>query len=412
MEGENLPRMSILTIEDKFRLKELELNTLLEVTQAINSNVSEEILYKIFQFTVRSNNDIRKMALFVLDEHWECKVAFGTTEDYVGKMLPEGFTGFKQLVEKKGFPASAPDEFDLMIPVRHKEDTIAIIFLGLDHEKPDQEVINFIQTLGNIIIVAIENKRFSRKEEQQREIRKELEFAGEIQKFLFPDNLPYGRRLKVHADYIPHARLGGDYYDYIPINKNQFLICIADVSGKGVPAALLMSNFQAGLRTLIRQTPNLHEIIEALNYQILEITKGEKFITCFAAIYDHNLKTLNYINSGHNLPLLINHNDNSLIHLEEGTTVLGITHPLPFVNDGFIENLDNFTLFTYTDGLTEISNQEDEYFGDERLIEFFKKHGTKDLKEIHELVILETDRFRGQNKYLDDITIMSCKVEP
>jgi sigma-B regulation protein RsbU (phosphoserine phosphatase) len=226
---------------------------------------------------------------------------------------------------------------------------------------------------------------------------------------LFPKKLPNTDRLKIEASYLPHDRVGGDYYDYVPINKNQFLICVADVSGKGIPAALMMSNFQASLRTLLRQTPNLTEIIEALNYQVLENTKGEKFITFFGAIYDLNLKTMVYVNAGHNPPLLIDKNGIRL--LEDGSTVLGAMDPLPFINEGFVTDLSDFTLFAYTDGLTETVNEEDKEYGLQSLIDYFKENQYKDLKTIHQDIIVNLDGFKGRNGYRDDITMLSCRVE-
>src|SRR5204862_3998771 len=143
-------------------------------------------------------------------------------------------------------------EFDIVIPVTHKTNTLALVFVGgLDnnHRYENEDGIRFIQALSNIIIVAIENKKLVRKQLEQEAFRKELEIASDVQQFLFPEKLPNTELLKVEASYLPHDRVGGDYYDYIPINKNQFLICVADVSGKGIPAALMMSNFQASLRT-------------------------------------------------------------------------------------------------------------------------------------------------------------------
>lgn len=210
---------------------------------------------------------------------------------------------------------------------------------------------------------------------------------------------------------MPHDRIGGDYYDFIPINKNQFLLCVADVSGKGIPAALMMSNFQASLRTLIRQTPNLREIVEALNYQVLENTKGEKFITFFGAIYDLELNTLLYVNAGHNPPLLVMNGSGSR-WLEEGSTVLGAMHPLPFIHEGFLTNVRDFTLFCYTDGLTETVNDKGEEFGTERLLRYFNDPAVrvKDLRSIHHDIIISLDAFKGNNGYRDDITMLSVRV--
>ncbi len=408
--------MAVLNLKKQFEIKELELNALLEITQAINSNLPEESLYKIYNFMLRSNLNIKKMALFVLDDEWNCKASFGTDHHFhKSKLLPELKT-IQDITHLKEFQKCDFTEFDIVIPVTHKGDTLALVFVGgLDKNDPrydnTEHGIRFIQALSNIIIVAIENKKLARKQLEQEAFRKELEIASDVQQFLFPEKLPYTDILKVEASYLPHDRVGGDYYDFIPINKNQFLICVADVSGKGIPAALMMSNFQAVLRTLLRQTPNLTDIIEALNYQVLENTKGEKFITFFAGIYDLTVKTMVYVNSGHNPPILWD-KKNGIRLLEDGSTVLGAMHPLPFLNEGFITDLDEFLLFCYTDGLTETINEKDEEFGMDRLMEYFSDNtnNSKDLRVIHQDLIVALDRFKGKNGYHDDITILSCRV--
>ncbi|QSE97176.1 GAF domain-containing SpoIIE family protein phosphatase [Fulvivirga lutea] len=403
--------METLSIQNKYKLKELELNALLEITQSINNNLPEASLYKIYEFTLRGNLNVKRMALFVYDKEWGCKVNFGTTINCFEETLCEEFLVHKSLTEIDDRD-DVFGEFDFLIPIYHKSALLAVVFIGGIQGSEDQEVkkssVRFIQALSNIIIVAIENKKLARQQLEQEALRKELEIASDVQQFLFPDKLPYGPGLKIEASYLPHDRVGGDYYDYIPINENQFLICIADVSGKGIPAALMMSNFQASLRTLVRQTPNLVEIVNELNYQVLENAKGEKFITFFAAIYDHKLKTLVYINSGHNPPLLLINGE--ITSLDEGSTVLGAIHPLPFVNEGFITELDEFLLFCYTDGLTETSNENNEEFGSKRLEEYFKNNDTSDLKRVHQDIIINLDGFKGDNGYHDDITMLTTKV--
>ena len=240
-------------------------------------------------------------------------------------------------------------------------------------------------------------------------LRRDVERARRVQEEYLPKAPPTVVGYDVSGFYRAARHVGGDYYDYIPINKNQFLICVADVSGKGIPAALMMSNFQASLRTLLRQTPNLMEILEALNYQVLENTKGEKFITFFGAIYDLSLKTMVYVNAGHNPPILYTRK-NGMQLLEEGSTVIGAMHPLPFMNEGFITDLDEFLLFAYTDGLTETSNEKDEEFGQELLIKYLDANKDKDLKTMHHDIIVQLDGFKGRNSYKDDITMLSCRV--
>jgi phosphoserine phosphatase RsbU/P len=151
--------------------------------------------------------------------------------------------------------------------------------------------------------------------------------------------------------------------------------------------------------------------VEALNYQVLENTKGEKFITFFAAIYDLRLKTMVYVNSGHNPPILYD-KKHGIRLLEDGSTVLGAMHPLPFLNEGFVTDLQEFFLFLYTDGVTETINEAGTEFGFEALLDYFKeeKNHLKSLKTIHQDLIVALDHFKGRNGYHDDITMLSCRV--
>jgi phosphoserine phosphatase RsbU/P len=404
-----------LELEKVLQLKELEINSLLEVTQAINLNLAEDALYRIFNFTLRANLNIGKVALFVYEEVWECKVNFGTREDFTKIKTTSEIQKIKELTNVKDTFKNTPfEEFDLLIPVLHKERILAHVFVGdiksliSGNSTSDSSDITFLQALINIIIVAIENKRLARRQLQQEAMRKELEIAKTVQTLLFPKKLPYIDKLKIAADYLPHHSVGGDYYDYIELNKEEFILCIADVSGKGVPAAILMSNFQAALRTLSRQTNNLTEIVKELNLTILQNSNGESFITFFICIINKASGTLSYINAGHNPPILITA-DQKLIYLEKGTTILGAFHPLPFVNEYTIDNLDRFTLFCYTDGLVEIPDKTGELFESERLSDFISENKDLDLKLLHSKLIQHINEYKGPNELADDITLVSCK---
>jgi phosphoserine phosphatase RsbU/P len=413
--------MDVNTIlKTQYELKELELNSLLEVTQAINNNLSEDSLYKIFNFTLRANLNIQKLALYVLVEeegnpdHWECKTNFGTEHSFTHVMLNEHFLPILRITKVEDLKDPGLfNEFDTVIPVSHKNRMLALVFLdGLQKEIDGQRTeigTTFIQALSNIIIVAIENKKLARRQLAQEAMRKEMEIARQVQQFLFPKQLPQHEGLQVEASYMPHHSVGGDYYDFIKLTANHFLLCIADVSGKGVPAAILMSNFQAALRTIVRQTMNLSEIISELNYQVMQSANGENFITFFVAIYDQEQKVLHYVNAGHIPPILINAAQEIQL-LDRGTVMLGSFHPLPFLNEGIIKDMDDFMIFAYTDGLTEIFNQEDEEYGLKRLQEFLLRHGELDLPDIHRYLFKELDEFNGGDEYHDDITFLSVMV--
>ena len=413
--------MDSQNLVNQYALKELELNSLLEVTQAINNNLPEDSLYKIFNFTLRANLQIKKLALYVLNEHdgdeesWECKTNFGTETDFSQIELLPNFFQIDAITEVNDFTnAGVFNAFDIIIPVSHKDHMLALVFIGgvgTTGDPTDSPEIstNFVQALSNIIVVAIENKKLARKQLEQEAIRKEMEIARQVQQFLFPKEMPDEEGLRMLATYLPHYSVGGDYYDFIPLSSDQFLLCVADVSGKGIPAALLMSNFQAALRALVRKTSDLKEIVRELNYQIFQSANGENYITSFIALYNRKNFTLRYINAGHTPPIIIC--DNGKIHLlTEGTLILGSFYPLPFLREGVKEKLKNFFFFGYTDGLTETFNAEEEQFGIERLENFLIKNYEQDLKTMHEKLIDMLDQFKGSGEHHDDITFLSLKV--
>jgi len=402
--------MTADAIKAKYDLKELELNSLLEITQAINNNLPEESLYKIYGFTIRANLNINKLALYVLDDNWSCKVNYGTSIDFLQEAIDPNYLDYEKIQSNHIGNESPFSEFEIIVPIAHKDRKLAFVFISRYDKLRNEEVnTNFIQALSNIIIVAIENKKLARKQLEQEMIRRELEIAGNVQKFLFPKNLPDNEQVKVSAFYQPHHSIGGDYYDYIEISDHQFLFCIADVSGKGIPAALLMSNFQASLRTLTRQTNLLQEIIQELNYLVMSNAEGQHFITFFVAIYDTSTHRLKYVNSGHNPPVLIA-NGEDLQLLTEGSTVLGAFNELPFLNVGIKEDVKDFLFCAFTDGLTEITNEEDEEFGDVEIHNVVDRNRNLQPEELNKSIIDAMDKFKGGNSFKDDITLLSCSV--
>lgn len=396
-----------LPIEVNLKIKELELNSLFETIQAINSNASEEDLYRIYNFIVRSNQHIQKMALYVLDEEWECKAHYGTSHNYEDIRLPniQAKAGAIETHTKLEYFK----EFHKVIPIAHKNRFLAYVFLGYDQIEDEAVLeLDFLEALCNIIIVAIENKKLVRKEVQQRNYQAQLEVAQEVQSSLFPKSLPYRDDLKIEASYLPHHRIGGDYYDYLELEDDKFLICVADVSGKGVPASILMSNFQAGLRLLAHQNAPLSEIATKLNGLIMLNSQGANFITAFFLVYDYKNRKIEYINAGHNPPFLFSNNEVRL--LQKGTTILGGFDELPFLVSEEIPNMNDFYLFAFTDGFIETYNEDGQEFGEDYLLEFITANINDDQRLLHQKLINHLKTFKGNNEYADDITLLSCKV--
>src|SRR5690606_33547247 len=204
------------------------------------------------------------------------------------------------------------------------------------------------------------------------------------------------------AVYLPHQNIGGDFYDLIRLNADEFLWCIADVSGKGISAALLMSNFHASLRALVSTDISLKELVVKLNYLICRNTNGERVITVFLARYNGKTRKVEYINAGHVAPILLQ--DGKVVMLEKGSTVIGVFDDLPCICGGEIEIAQGALVFNYTDGITEHDGDEDKVVHEKDLVDFLKKNRNRELKEIHaDLLMLLHDTHQEQEAK-DDIT--------
>lgn len=397
-------------IAHKFERKELELNSLLEITQAINDNVPESSLYKIYNFTLRANLNLAKLLLIVKESGlWSCKVQFGNLNNYDNASPKELNADKNAILDKEDLADTDFDEFETAIPVYHKENLLAMVYVGgivNDDNIRIENHLNFIQALTNITMVAIENKKMARERIEKEVYEKEMEIAKKVQQLLFPKYLPDQDNFRIAAHYSPHSTVGGDYYDWREINNNEKMVCIADVSGKGVPAALLMSNFQASLRTSLRRTTDLKEIINDLNHQVFQSANGENFITFFMAIIDQKQKRLRYVNAGHNPPYLTQ--NNTVKELDKGTIVLGAFPELPFLEIGEEPLQQEQTLFLYTDGLTEAFDRNEEEFGPDRLKLFLSHQVETNPRVLVEDVLSSVDDFVGDRPFSDDITLLAC----
>ncbi len=398
-------------LDRRIRLKEVEVRSLLEITQAINTNPSERDLYKIFSFTLRANLSTQRLSLFVREgEQWVCRVNFGTDTAITDELIRVHVPPISNIYQIDADAPAVFQTFEYIIPVVQDGVMKAYVFLGQGQHSgwEIEESLSFIRTLSNILLVAIENKKLIRSQIEQESLRREVQIARHVQSLLFPKALPSTSEREVYASYQPHKVVGGDYYDYIPLPNDCFLLCIADVSGKGIPAALLMSNFQASLHTLVRQTQRLPDIVSELNYHIRQNAGGEHFITFFVAIFDPQRGELTYINAGHNPPLLFEP-DGTLHLLDQGTTILGIFDPLPFLRMGSLR-LTEFLLFAYTDGLTEVKNEREEEYSDDRMCACVRRHRHLPLPKLHQQILHDLEIFKDTMDYADDITLLSARL--
>ena len=265
-----------------------KLNALLEIAQAITSNLPVSDLLKRYQNILMQELNIGKILILKKENNWESVLNIPESDlAYLKINVEKDLVPYSDIRSISGSENPFLSQYDIVIPVIINNQPIAFVLFGDIEERegvsPVIKHLNFIQTISNIIIVAIENIRLVKENLQQEALKKELELASRMQNMLIPKKnvLPKTSKLAVTAFYHPHFEVGGDYYDFIQMDDHEFGFCIADVSGKGMAAAILMSNFQATLRALFSKEIPLNILIEKLNERVLSSANGEKFITMF-----------------------------------------------------------------------------------------------------------------------------------
>lgn len=395
-------------------VKDVKLNAILEMTKAINNNLSTSQLLDIYQDILENRLNVGKLVLFSHDTEWTCILKYGVDKDFNHLEFENELLDIHEIQTISYSVGNLGKRFEIVIPVFHKQTPLAFVLLGdIDEKKIEMSSaikhLPFIQTLTNIMVVAIENKKLYKQSIQKAAIQKELELAKGMQNLLFPSSLPNIDELEMDVMYFPHQQIGGDYYDVIWINENECIFCLADVSGKGVAAALLMSNLQAALRVLLKYTQNLTEIVIDLNQLIYDNAKTEKFISLFIAKYNIRTRKMNYINAGHNAPIL--YNNHKIFLLDKGCTLLGITNPLQAIEKDSMLISKNALLFAYTDGLTDILNSKEENISVDELVNIIRKNKNESCVEINKAMLYHADEFKGEMPFVDDIAMMAVKFK-
>ena len=395
----------------KLKERNFKLNTLLEVSNAINNLEYDDELYNHFRDILTAKLSLGKGVLLSDYNGWSVNLEFGT-KGLKENNLQEKCMEFNRITVLNDHVDPVLSEFDVIIPIIHKSKPLSFLLLGdFDGEKievsPIIRHLPFIQTLTNLIVVAQENRRLFEESVEKAAMQKELELASRMQNMLIPDQIPERKDLDIHALYQPHQVVGGDYYDFFQISHDQTVFCIADVSGKGLSAAMLMSNFQAMLHAILESGKNLEELIAWLNDRISANAMGEKFITTFIAIYDHGKKELKYVNSGHQPALLSK--EKGVLELKEGSSVLGIFDELPHLNVGKQKIDPDDVLIFFTDGICEVENNDEEEYGTDPLKKIMSEYRGKESQILVNAIMNDLNLFKGKMSYPDDLALLSVR---
>ena len=398
-------------LQSRLKLNTFKLESLLEITIAINNNVSKDELFSLYQSILREQLNIGKLILISYNGRWNTEVQYGFDNVNFNIDFETDLLRFKEISHVSG--NDSLKGIDTVIPVYHKDLPLAYVLIGdYDEEKieisPTIKHLPFIQTLTNLIVVAIENKRLAKESLIQSELKKEMEFAREMQNMLFPTQLPELEELNLSAIYLPHHEVGGDYYDFVQINNNEIGFCMADVSGKGVSAALLMSNFQANFRALIGRANSLTELVLDLNKSVLDIAKGERFITFFVGRFNTVTRVLNYVNAAH-IPPLLSHNG-FVNGLRTGCTGLGMLDEIDCISEGFVKIEPQSYIICYTDGIFDLVNSNREQYGENGLRKFLENQVFSDSNHLNSLLFEELENFKEGHQYPDDVAILTLAI--
>ncbi len=405
--------------EDELRHEKWKVKSLLQLTQAINNNFSRSQLLHIYETILKNRPSIGRFLLFTVSgDYQKAEFSQGLSPDEIKSATNGNLFYLGNFSDEVRYvPQSDSLFYNLIIPSHHKGKTLALLltettFSRYESGEPTEEEkaeADFLQTLTNVVFVALENKQLARENLQQEILKKEMELASELQAMLFPPDWPATKGgMEISAFHKTFTDVGGDYYDFFPISDSETAFCIADVSGKGVSAALLMSNFQAALRTLFRFEQDLGNLISQLNRQVDSASKGEKFITVFLGKYNKETRKLCYINCGHNPPLLVQ--NKHCLWLSEGVPGLGMLPELLNAKQAEIDIIPDSLLVCYTDGITECESKPGVYFGQENLKDIVLNNQTLGPEELNREIMMKLNSFAGdKNKFQDDAALLTCR---
>ncbi len=392
-----------------------ELNTLFEVSREMNTSMNRDAILRSMSYSLMGQFRVPRFAVLILDANGLQAPLVRMPRFSLEGIPPELFFEIQDptsLETLRALPHPLADwmqdqELQLLVPMVARSEHRGVLCLGnrIGTTPYDAADMEFLAALANITIAALENARLVQETIEKEKLEEELSLARSIQTNLFPDSLPEVPGYTLFAMNDPSRQVGGDYYDVIPLSDGSHLIAIADVSGKGIPASLIMANVQAALRLLTPDRPRLPELVHRINGLLYANTSADRFVTFFCAHFDPASHRVTYVNAGHNPPFLLRTSGNHEV-LSIGGLILGILPSAPPYECGEVALEPGDALVLYTDGVTEALSPSIEEFGEERLLSALRASHTATADEIGTRILQDVHDFVGSAPQSDDITLV------
>jgi sigma-B regulation protein RsbU (phosphoserine phosphatase) len=303
----------------------------------------------------------------------------------------------------------------LAVALRAKNEIVGILLLGppKDREHYTAAEKQIFSSSAEVFALMIENARLTGRAIEQERVQRDLELAAEVQRRLLPHEPPASGAFALAAFSLPARTVGGDYYDFLDLGGERIGIALADISGKGIAAALLMSVVQASLRVIATEGElPLSELAARMNGFIYRSTATNKYATFFYAQIDQCSRRLRYVNAGHNAPYLVRRSG-AVVEITEltiGGTVLGLFPEVQY-DDATVDLCPGDLLVAFTDGVTEALDAEGQEFGEERLKTFLRGATGKTAEEISSSLAGRVREWIADAEQHDDLTLVVVAVK-
>jgi sigma-B regulation protein RsbU (phosphoserine phosphatase) len=379
------------------------LETLFEISRSFSGLSSEEKIVKALAFNIMGQLMTNKFAVVKTNgKDAIIKNNLGISDSKLVALIPK----LKKVKIDSDLKEKYRDIIKIATPMNISGNTEGYLIIGPKmHGEYDEQDYSFVSSLASTAISALENERLIQEEIEKKRFESELGLATEIQKRLLPKSNLETDKFKFFGMTQPSNEVGGDYFDYVKISESKYLFVIADVTGKGMPAALIMSNMQAAIQSLAPLEKNLKSLVDTVNRIVYRNTKKDMFITAFFCLLDSDNSTIEYINAGHFYPLLSK--NGTLTELKVGGVILGFL-PSPLVYNSEVLPFED-TLVMYTDGLNEATDSLGNELGMEGVKKIVAEAVKLQPKAAADYILNAAQQFSGNKQLSDDISIVVLK---